>query len=241
VNLRTVYDWKSDLDDMDRRNLANYPELRDPFFRSTYQACKHASMLFVPGFYNIYSSLCYVADNGIPGDIIECGCFLGGSTLFMLEACSQLGITDKKIIVCDTFDGFPSGEADSTHGKPFHAADFIPDGTNFRRRFDEIIGSHVLASNVVVIEGPVEQTLPITKHISDLSLVRLDTDFYSSTKVELEVLYPALSTAGVLIIDDYGSFDGCRKATDEYFSRAARKPLFFKVDRGTHACVKPAS
>lgn len=72
-----------------------------------------------------------------------------------------------------------------------------------------------------------------------MALLRLDTDFYSSTKIELEVLYPQLCPGGVLIVDDYGLFQGARKATDEYFAAADRKPLLNRIDVGVWAGVKP--
>jgi hypothetical protein len=67
-------------------------------------------------------------------------------------------------------------------------------------------------------KGPVEKTLLNKKNLpKKISLLRLDTDFYESTKIELEILYPLLVKKGVLIIDDYGHWKGARKAVDEYF------------------------
>ena len=73
-------------------------------------------------------------------------------------------------------------------------------------------------SNIKFIKGDVRETLNENKNLPDkISLLRLDTDFYESTKKELEILYPRLQTNGVLIIDDYGFFSGSKKAFDEYF------------------------
>mgnify|MGYP001329190707 FL=1 len=63
----------------------------------------------------------------------------------------------------------------------------------------------------------VEQTLQNNK-IPDIAILRLDTDFYSSTITELKFLYPKLVKGGVLIIDDYGVWNGATKATHEYFN-----------------------
>jgi hypothetical protein len=74
------------------------------------------------------------------------------------------------------------------------------------------------AKNVKLIEGDVAVTLSQPKNLPEkIALLRLDTDWYESTKVELETLYPLLEPGGVLIIDDYGHFSGARKAVDEYF------------------------
>ena len=69
-----------------------------------------------------------------------------------------------------------------------------------------------------------------------ISILRLDTDFYESTKIELETFYPLLSQKGVLIIDDYGDFPGCRKAVDEYFSD--KKVLMIGVDKSCRVIIK---
>ena len=72
--------------------------------------------------------------------------------------------------------------------------------------------------NINFIIGPVEKSLLIEKNLpKKISVLRLDTDWYSSTKIELEILYPRLVKGGVLIIDDYGHWNGARKAVDEYF------------------------
>lgn len=72
----------------------------------------------------------------------------------------------------------------------------------------------------------------------EISILRLDTDWYESTKSELEVLYPILSVSGVLIIDDYGYWAGARKAVDEYLSICDHKPLFNVIDHTGRSAIK---
>ena len=73
-------------------------------------------------------------------------------------------------------------------------------------------------NNIKFIEGEVEKTLLYEENLpKKISILRLDTDFYSSTKKELEILYPRLVSGGVCIIDDYGYWKGARQAVDEYF------------------------
>jgi hypothetical protein len=76
-----------------------------------------------------------------------------------------------------------------------------------------------------------------THQPSAISLLRLDTDWYESTALEYEILYPKLSAGGVLIIDDYGAWAGSRKATDDYFDKIA-KPLIVRVDKEVRIAVK---
>lgn len=84
-------------------------------------------------------------------------------------------------------------------------------------------------SQIRYIEGKVEETLPF--HAPDqISILRLDTDWYESTKCELEVLFPRLSPGGILIVDDYGHWKGCRKAVDEYFKEHNISMLLNRID-----------
>ena len=84
----------------------------------------------------------------------------------------------------------------------------------------------------------VEETLP-TLDIRIIALLRLDTDFYASTRAELEHLYGKLVRGGVLIVDDYGIVQGSRRATDEFLAGLPAPPLLNRIDGGVWAGVKP--
>ena len=87
------------------------------------------------------------------------------------------------------------------------------------------------------IKGKVEQTLLVKTNLPNkISLLRLDTDWYESTKIELNKLFPLLVNNGVLIIDDYGDMPGCRKAVDEYFSD--KDILMISIDRSCRIVIK---
>ena len=78
-----------------------------------------------------------------------------------------------------------------------------------------------------------------SKNLPDqISLLRLDTDFYESTKIELEILYPKLSSGGVLIIDDYGHWKGSRKAVDEYFELDKNFMWLHRIDYASRILIK---
>jgi len=88
-------------------------------------------------------------------------------------------------------------------------------------------------------KGKVEDTLKIKENLPEkISLLRLDTDFYESTKIELEVLYPKLSKGGILIIDDYGHWKGSQKAVDEYFDLGNNFEFMHRIDYGTRLLIK---
>jgi O-methyltransferase len=86
------------------------------------------------------------------------------------------------------------------------------------------------------VSGRVEETIPESAP-SEIALLRLDTDWYGSTRHELEHLYPRLVSGGVLIVDDYGHYAGARQAVDEYF--AGRPILLARVDYTGRMAVKP--
>ncbi len=111
--------------------------------------------------------------------------------------------------------------------------------------FDEVQGLYEQAGfghhEVLLVKGPVEKTLLDEDRLPDsISVLRLDTDWYESTALELEILYPRLSRNGVLIIDDYGAWAGSRQATDEYFAKHGSRPLLFPLAGGGRIGVKVA-
>ena len=90
--------------------------------------------------------------------------------------------------------------------------------------------------NINLIKGKVEDTLSNKDNVPEkISILRLDTDFFDSTKIELEVLFPRLEKNGILIIDDYGYKYGARKANDEYFKE---RPFLTYVDRDCRLLIK---
>jgi hypothetical protein len=93
------------------------------------------------------------------------------------------------------------------------------------------------ADKLVFVKGRVEDTLPGSAPAA-VALLRLDTDWYQSTRHELEHLYPRLAAGGVLVLDDYGSFEGARKAVDEYFAEYDIGPYLHRVDSTGRIAVK---
>ena len=87
------------------------------------------------------------------------------------------------------------------------------------------------------VAGDVEQTIPGVVP-EQISLLRLDTDWYESTRHELKHLYPRLIRGGVLIIDDYGHWKGARQAVDEYLAETGAKLLLNRIDYTGRAAVK---
>lgn len=234
--LRKVNQLHAGIDKIHADELAYYSEIQDSEFRDCFRLACPYSMVHVPGFFNVYQSLSYIKNNDIPGDFVECGCGLGGVAIFLRLLLMRWGMK-RKILIFDTFEGPPVGSSDIIHGgKVFVWKEAI---NNHRAGTEQnIIDVTGSLDGFEIIEGLVEETLP-KMSIPDLALMRLDTDFYSSTKTELEYLYPRLVRGGVLIIDDYGYFQGSRRATNEYFTQTRPLPLLNRIDESVWSGVKP--
>jgi O-methyltransferase len=200
---------------------------------ATLMACKHA------------------IEQGIDGDFVECGVWRGGNALLAAEIFRMYKAHDRKVYMFDTFKGMtPPTEADAKistgesvlpkflskqkddHNEMYYASlDQVRE--NFAKR-------GLLASNVIFVPGDVLQTLDGREVPARISVLRLDTDWYESTRKELEVLYPRLSLGGTLIVDDYGHFAGSKKAVDEYFGRTGKRPLLTCSDYTGRIGVKCA-
>lgn len=232
--LTNVYDLRPEIDDSPRRQRTSFPEIEEPEFWELFDAAKPYSMLAVTGFYSLYQSLHYIAKNRIAGDFVECGALFGGACIFMALLRRSLELDDRRIHVFDTFSGFPEGSTDVRRGT-------VTKGPRYESFYEAVVANFERTCGTDGIEfhvGPVEETLLPFKPRA-LSLLRLDTDFYPSTKAELERLYPRVSPGGVLIIDDYGWYEGSRRATDDYFAVQDTQPLLIRVDSGIWSGSKP--
>ena len=234
--LRRVSELHAQIDQLHADELAHYSEIQGDEFKELFALACPYSMVHVTGFYNVYQSLAYIRDNAIPGDLVECGCALGGVAIFMRLCLTRWGM-DRTIHLFDTFVGPPVGSRDTVHGgkELVWSAAMENHRAGTEENIIEVTGS---LEGFHIVEGFVEQTLPMTS-LPELALLRLDTDFYESTRVEFEFLYPKLRRGGVLIIDDYGYFQGSRRATDEYLATIRPAPLLNRIDQGVWAGVKP--
>ena len=180
---------------------------------------------------NIIDCINYVARNRISGDFVECGVWKGGN-LILYQMMSDYLKLDRNIYGFDLFDNMPEGgvnDVDKFGRKPTYYKDHPESkGAWCKSSIDELninLTKLFEKHKIKLIKGDVCLTLKENKNIpNEISLLRLDTDFYDSTKCELNILFPKLSKGGILIIDDYNEWQGCRKAVDEYFND---KNIFF--------------
>jgi len=219
-----------------------------PEIRGTIQRVRPYTMTSLDRLAALCGAVEYVVENQIPGAFVECGVWRGGSSMAAALTYRRLHREDVDLFLYDTFEGMskPSIE-DVRHSTGATAREMLAEGGNHSavkcyapigdvRRNLESTGYP--AGRLHFVKGMVEETIP-GRAPQEISILRLDTDWYASTKHELIHLYPRLSKNGVLIIDDYGDWEGARKAVDEYFATMNPKPLLGRIDNTGRICVKP--
>jgi hypothetical protein len=233
------------------KGAREYPDISDAFFAGIAGKVRPHTRTFGAGVespWALYQSIEYIVRHRIPGDIVECGVWSGGSMLLAAHALMHFGDTSRRIFLYDTFAGMPKPEAIDTRWDGVPALPTWEHHQRNGRRWcfggtqdhvrEVVCASGYPADRFVFVEGLVEDTLPATSPDA-IALLRLDTDLYSSTYHELVHLYPLLSDGGILIIDDYGAFRGARIATDRYIEEN-RLPLFLsRIDETVRLAVKP--
>lgn len=191
----------------------------------------------------------YVTANQIPGAIVECGVWRGGSTMAALLTFMNLSDTSREVFLFDTFEGMSAPTAKDVMFDGTSAESLLENSDRKEEEANywcyagvESVRQNVLktgypAAKLHFVKGKVEDTLPAGAP-GQIALLRLDTDWYESTKHEMEHLYPRLANNGVLIIDDYGHWKGARQAVDEYFTAQGFRPLLSRLDYTGRMMIK---
>jgi len=223
------------------------PDL-DPFALTIIKKVQPYTMTSAERIYSACESVRYIIKNDIPGDIVECGVWKGGSMMAMAMTLLEQKNKSRDLWLYDTFEGMsePTDKDVSVYG--IEAKKMLEMSSKNRQdsvwcysRLDEVkqavYSTGYPKEKIKFIKGKVEDTIP--KQIPNkISILRLDTDWYESTYHELVNLFPLLSTGGVLIIDDYGYWQGSRQATDEYIRDNQIKILLNRIDDSRRIAIK---
>lgn len=190
----------------------------------------------------------YVIANEIPGAFVECGVWRGGSMVAVATVLQSLGDLGRDLYLFDTFEGMTSASNRDRAASGRPVAELLAKlpreaGRNIWciASMEEVAANMRAtgypAERIHFVRGPVEQTIP--GHAPDaIALLRLDTDWYESTRHELTHLYPRLAASGILIIDDYGHWSGAREAVDEFLGGLSNRPYLARIDYTGRSCVK---
>lgn len=194
------------------------------------------------------SAVRYIEQAGIEGAVVECGVWRGGSMMAVARTLSNLGSANRELYLFDTFEGMtePGPHDIALTGE---TAKSLLERSS--RTEDDMVWCYAPVERVAnalslagypnrlvhLIPGRVEETLA-TRAPERIALLRLDTDWYESTRQEMNVLFPRLSRGGVLIIDDYGHWQGARRAVDEYVEAYQPRLLLHPIDYTGRIAVK---
>lgn len=228
-----------------RKTRLPYPEISDTDRRLMAEYAPY-TMTSEARQWSMLSAVRHVDAAGVSGDIVECGVWKGGLVMLAKAGRGILPSINRNFYLFDTFAGMtrPSKDDLNPFGEPpeqdydaqwkgdhseWCYASLKEVQTNFHR-------TGLMDETVIFREGDVAATLRAPPLPESIAVLRLDTDWYESTKIELEVLYPLLSSGGILILDDYGCWLGQRKAVDEYF--AGHPLMMWPVDWTCRAAVK---
>jgi hypothetical protein len=223
---------------------------REPGFAAAYARCRAFTMTSPERMFAQYMAVRHVVRYGIPGDVVECGVWKGGSSMMAALALIELGDTTRDLWLYDTFEGMaaPTARDVSTHTGEVAVESYggyVKDGVvdwcfspidEVRRN---VASTGYPAERIHFVRGKVEDTIPASIP-GRIALLRLDTDWYESTWHEMVHLYPRLEPGGVLIVDDYGYWEGAREATDAYLAETGEPLLLARIDSTGRVAVKPA-
>jgi O-methyltransferase len=198
--------------------------------------------------YALIQAVRYVTRHQIPGDVVECGVWRGGSMQAAARTLLSVGDTTRELYLFDTFEGMPPpGERDIRRSDDRSAEELMAEEARERSLVwavatledvqDGFAQIPYPSERIHFVKGRVEETIP-SEAPERISILRLDTDWYDSTRHELEHLYPRLSPGGVLLLDDYGYWEGAREAVDEFLEQTGERLLLVRMASGRVA-VKP--
>jgi O-methyltransferase len=229
-----------------KRKPAQLPRHYDEEARAVIRAVRPWTMTSPEKLFALVVAVRYVVDRAIPGDIVECGVWRGGSMQAIARLLAARGVTDRELHLFDTFEGMPPPtEEDVRRGGP-PAAELLatrPRTANVWAiaDLDDVKAGMAQVDyppeRIHYHQGLVEDTIPAGAP-EQVALLRLDTDWYASTKHELDHLYDRVPSGGVVIIDDYDYWDGSRKAVDEFIAQTGARLLLVPMASGRIA-VKP--
>ena len=220
---------------------------RDQAFLRVRESCQHYTMTPIERMYALYKATRYTVEGQIPRGIVECGVWKGGSAMVCAYTLNLLGDQGRFLHLYDTFAGMTEPTAVDVDYAERTARNVM------RREGKEAFHEWCYASldevranlgttgyppgKTVFVEGPIETTLPEMAP-EQIALLRLDTDWFASTYHELQHLYPRLTRGGVIIIDDYGHWQGAQLAVDRYFRENNIRILLARIDYSCRLGIK---
>ena len=213
------------------------------------------TMLSEAGLAILYQQVAHVERERIGGSIVECGVWHGGSSGLMARASLDHGDGTRTFHLFDSFEGIPEpialvdgpravrevGGEERARGRLQVAYDYADRGGPGSEGETRALFQHVgyAQRGVHVHQGWFQDTVPrVANSIGRIALLHLDGDWYESTGICLEYLYEHVSPGGFVTVNDYGAYNGCQCAVDEFFATIRPRPFLTHVDREIRFWIK---
>ena len=201
----------------------------DSEFNHILKTIKPYTLLSHQRLYSLYNHARQVCEADMPGNFVECGVAAGGSTALLAYVIKSKSKQPRKIYAFDSFEGMPAPtDADTHQGIPAEETGW-GSGTCFATEESvmEICNALNVSDIVEPVKGYFQETLPYARNqIGPVALLHMDGDWYDSTRVILANLYDNVITNGFIQVDDYGHWEGCKKAIKEF---EASRNICFKI------------
>jgi O-methyltransferase len=208
-------------------------------FIEIYNMAKPYTMTTIERSYGLFKSVEYINKGRIEGDMVECGVWRGGSAMIIARSLMHFGDQSRKIYLYDTFEGMSEPTMYDIDFADHDAKTLLETSPKERawvwayaslgEATENLRKTGYPEGQFTVVKGRVEDTIPDTIP-ERIALLRLDTDWYESTKHELTYLYPLVSDGGIVIVDDYGHWQGARKAVDEFLEANSYNLFLHRLD-----------
>src|SRR3989338_8413819 len=209
-----------------KRKGVFFDRAKEDEFMEIYEKCRDFTETSVEKMYSLYKATRYVVERKIPGDLVECGVYKGGSAMVMAHTLNKMRVADRKIYLYDTFAGMSEP---SDHDISFAG---MVASEKWKKLQKDQYNQWVFS--------PLED---VTKNLYSTGYP--ENNFYfvkgkveETTHHELKFLYPRLSHNGIIIIDDYGVWKGSQKAVDTYFKENGIEIFLQRIDPEARIGVK---
>jgi hypothetical protein len=224
----------------------HFPADYDESYRQIISAVRPFTMTANDKLHALITATRYVHRHQVPGAIVECGVWRGGSMHAVARTLDELGDHSREIYLFDTFEGMPP-PTDKDVRVDGSTAEGLLAASDKTAKVWAIATLDDVEAGLARLPYPKERFHCVPGRVEDMvpgqapeqiALLRLDTGWYESTAHEFEHLYPRLAPGGVLMIDDYGFWQGSRDATEEFLERTGEPLLLIRMASGRVA-VKP--
>jgi len=205
----------------------------DHFARNVYPVVREHTLLRYETLRSLYEAAREVVEQSIPGTAVECGVARGGSAATIATALSETD-PSREVLLFDTFEGLP---APTRENPDYDRAVRLTGGCRGEMQEVDELFHRLGLRNYRLIQGMFQDTLP-QADTGEISLLHIDGDWYESTRACLENLWDRVSDGGIVQIDDYGEWQGCKKAVDEFFGGRAIDVRLQYVDPSARRLVK---